>query len=226
VIGVSFDGKLEKRIVVQPGEGERIHFVLPSRQVNRNIGCLAGYEMIAFGFLHAELFDVVRDLFNVEDFDDRFHTYNLQKIIPCLAGIMPVNADDLADPGSSDGQARLLGGGRYPANGFVPGMQREGELPPVDGHQGGRFEVPGGLDGLFRHHVDKGPVLMVLAAFEDGQIEGTETFADALKMLFVAGVAAEEQFIARCLQHERGPDGTASPKSTAGEMTAGGCGKG
>ena len=66
MIGVTFDRKLKERVVVQTGKCKGILFVLPLRFVNGDIGGLTGYEIIAFGFLHTELFDVVRHLFDFE----------------------------------------------------------------------------------------------------------------------------------------------------------------
>src|ERR1700743_1262254 len=79
MVGIAFDGKLEVRIVVEAGESKRILFILPFRFVDRDIGGLAGDEMIAFGLLYAELFHVVGNLSDIGDFYDRFHRLQIIK---------------------------------------------------------------------------------------------------------------------------------------------------
>ena len=66
VIRIAFDRKLKERVVVQTGKCKGILFVLPLRFVNGDIGGLAGNKMIASGFLHPELLDIVRHLFDFE----------------------------------------------------------------------------------------------------------------------------------------------------------------
>ena len=104
-----------------------------------------------------------------------------------------VYVEGLPDFGGGDGQVGGGSGGFCAADGFVPGVEGEAEFAPVDGEEGLRVEVEGGLGGLFGEHVDVGPVDAVLAAFEDGEAEGAEFFADGLEVGGVAGVAAEEE---------------------------------
>ena len=57
-------------------------------------------------------------------------------------------------------------------------MEGFGEHAPVHGGEDRGPEIRGGLDGLLRGHVHPGPALVVLAALEEGEVEGTEPAAD------------------------------------------------
>ena len=101
--------------------------------------------------------------------------------------------DGFPDPWGGEGDARGFGRGFEAADGFVPGVEGEVEFAPVDGEEGLCVDVQGRLGGLFGEHMDMGPVDAVLAAFQEGEVEGAEFVADGFEVGFVAGVAAEEE---------------------------------
>lgn len=97
-------------------------------------------------------------------------------------------------------------------------MHREDELAPVDGHQEFRAEVERGLRGFLRHRVDVAPALIVLSVLEDRIVEGPVLFADHLKVLAVASIAAQEEFFSGGRECKCTPEGTITEEGTTREV--------
>ncbi len=124
---------------------------------------------------------------------------------PALCGQGAVQLYDFADPWGGNTYAELVRPVSGPVDGLAPWMQRQLELAPVYGHKHFSFQIDAGLYGVLGLHMYIGPLFVVLAAFQQGQIEGTEFIADSFEGTIVPRVAAEEEFIACGLQYEGCP---------------------
>ncbi len=73
-------------------------------------------------------------------------------------------------------------------------VEGKSEFTPVNGHDGFCMEICRGLHGFFGHHMNGGPVGIVLAGFQDGEIERAELFADQFEVRAIAGITADIDF--------------------------------
>lgn len=130
----------------------------------------------------------------------------------------------LADQRCGDWHAELFGGFGDSFDGFGPWVDREAELCPVNGEEQLCSEIDGCLGGLFGHHVDIAPGVVVLAAFQDRQVKGGEFICDGFEVRFVSGVAAEkERKNVVEFEHIGDPQRFSADEAAAGEMAGRGC---
>ena len=135
---------------------------------------------------------------------------------PLCRGQGAVQNDRLADSGRCQLIRRIFASRAQPDQGLVPGVVGNAEASHVAGNQHPGFEIQGRERALLRHHVDIGPVFVVLAALQNGRIECAELPADFGKVRTIAGIAAvEEASVARC-QGKAAPEALPLEKEAPG----------
>ena len=72
VIRINLDGKFKEVPFVQTGKSKGPSFLFPPGFIDSYLGGLSWYKLVSFWFFNTEMFYVVGDRFDGNDFDDVF----------------------------------------------------------------------------------------------------------------------------------------------------------
>lgn len=82
--------------------------------------------------------------------------------------------------------------------GLFPAVGGKGIFPVMVGNYCQCVEIIPGSGAFFRHHMDCGPVFVILPVLYEGQVETAEFFSDFFKSVVVAAVTGVVYFPVRC----------------------------